>query len=68
MLMVEMVTRFVMPDYIYDGGMSLSRWAVATTLVVGLSIVMAHLSWHRLEKPILERVRNGRLVPARSLA
>ncbi|EAR11238.1 acyltransferase family protein [Reinekea blandensis] len=68
MLIVEMVTRYVMPDYIYDGGMSLGRWAVATSLVVGLSIVMAHLSWHRLEKPILDRVRNGRAVPVRSLA
>lgn len=59
-LIVELVARFFVSDYVYNGGMTLFSWVVTSIVVLGLSILIAHCSWHWLEKPVLEWARAGR--------
>jgi peptidoglycan/LPS O-acetylase OafA/YrhL len=60
MLVVELAARFFVLDYTYNGGMTLVSWAMTSIVVLGVSILIAHCSWHWLEKPVLRWARTGR--------
>lgn len=59
MIYVELVSRLWMTDYVYNGGMTIGNWLFASTVVVLLTVMTAHVSWFQFERPILNRVRRA---------
>jgi peptidoglycan/LPS O-acetylase OafA/YrhL len=56
MVIVDLISKFLVKDFIYDGGMTLLSWFWASSLAIGLTVVIAHFSWHLVEKPLLKKI------------
>lgn len=57
MLIIELVRKQFEPAVHFYGMSDIGLWTLLSAVVIGLSIAMATLSWHFLEKPILDWAR-----------
>lgn len=66
-LVIELMQRYWVPDFVYGGMTDTNLWIIASTLAVVVSIAVATLSYRWLEAPVmawarsLERVRDRAL-------
>ena len=61
-LLISIVQLKWIPDFVYFGMSSLSRWSSISASIAVASVLIATLSWFALEKPILERCRKSEYV------
>ena len=58
-LLISIVELQWMPNFVYFGMNSLSRWTTISASILFVSILIASLSWFVLERPILQKYRKA---------